>query len=87
MRILKTLTLLALLSGCASVSIEELELQVFACDRDKAIGCDELREELERRLKKQDEMIARQKMRDECPMTAKCYYGEHAYEDLMGIVH
>lgn len=68
-----------LLFGCAYQPTHELEDQLFACDNAKAIGCEELREELNARY----DAIERREKREaekECPVGVKCYYGEDARE-------
>ena len=61
-----------LLVGCAT-STYELEEQLFACDNAHAIGCDLIREELQKRYDRAD----RRRVRNiECSPGATCYTPE-----------
>ena len=55
---------LLLLFGCSSISISELEDQLFACDAAGALGCEELRDEVEKR---HEHMAERKADKNRCP--------------------
>ncbi len=57
-----------LLAGCAYTPIEELENQLFECDRFKE-DCEVIREQVEKRHRAREQ-------RDDCDPWAKCYYGQ-----------
>ncbi len=82
------LIVLFILAGCAAQgpSLDELELQLFACDRDKVVNCEPLRQELDRKFDKIERIKKkRQKEREDCAYFAKCYYGEDMENVLRGM--
>lgn len=75
--------LLIFLIGCVSqIPLTELEDQLNACDVAKAVGCEALREEVNKRWEDKRRREQRRIELDKCPVQARCYYGEDAGEIL-----